>query len=140
MDVQDWETWMKKNQWMKDFQKKWWGCFLFAKKTNHLWQACFYTYKEDANEDHVETWFEFKESFLNSFLMCDHIYIMMEHQKDFRQGALLVQKYKDRFNKLVKYIPHLYDKDKQIFSSTCFQSSIKDDVKVLIALYTWKNL
>ena len=65
---------------------------------------------------------------------------MIEHQKDFRQGALLIQKYKDRFNELVEYIPHLYDKDKWIFFGTCFQSSIKNDVKVVKALYAWKNL
>ena len=54
---------------------------------------------------------------------------MKERLKDLRQGVLSIREYKDRFDELVEYFPHLSDKDKQIFFVTGLQNSIKYVVK-----------
>ena len=56
---------------------------------------------------------------------------MKEWLEDLRLGTFSVQEYKDRFDELVKYVPNLFDKDKQIFFVTGLHSLIKYDVKAL---------
>lgn len=59
------------------------------------------------------------------------IFGLKECSKDFKHGALSIQKYKDRFNELVECLASLFDKDVKLFFFTCLHSSIKYDVKAL---------